>query len=133
MSSRPAVESAPLTRERIAAIVGGDQRAVKWFETLIRDVLQILPEATMSAQDAADTAAITASAARAIAEDALAEVEQAQIDGDTARSIASAALGIAQVAADSSELAHHLLTQVGELRDTIAGLVRRIEDLENRP
>lgn len=132
-AERPAVRVQPMTRDKLSRALGPWPELIRALENLAFDVSETLPDAAQANADAAAAAQNTAAAARVIAEEALSEVEQAQLDADTARAIAGAAAAIAQAAADASEIAHHLLGQVAEQRDTIAGLVRRIEDLENRP
>lgn len=131
--ARPAVKTQTLLRAQLADALNNDPRAIRAFENMASDVSQTLPDATESASQAAQAAQDAAYAARVIAEDAYAEVEQSQLDSQTSLSVAFSAEAAAKQALDEAEFVQALIGQVIELRDMIAALSRRVEDLENRP
>ena len=77
MATRPDVKIRPLTREQIAAITGGNHRALVALENLIADVWGVLPDATEAAATAAEDAQVTADQALALAQAAVALAEEA--------------------------------------------------------
>ena len=104
MADRPVTATQPLTRAQIGEWLGTNPRMVRWFEALIRDVNAILPDAAGANAAAAEAAQNAADAARIIADEAL-------------------------ELAETQELAQQLIGQVGELRDRIADITRRLDAL----
>lgn len=104
MADRPATLTQPLTRAQITEMIGANPRAVRWFESLVRDITDVLAGAAFANGTAAETAQVTADAARIVADEAL-ELAEAQ------------------------DLAQQLVGQVNELRDGLSELSRRLDAL----
>lgn len=126
MADRPATQTQPLTRAQISEWIGGNPRMVRWFEAAIRDISAILPDAVQANAGAAE-------AAQEAADAALGLVELSQADADSARLLAGAAQAAAARAAEDAAQVQHLIGAVSDLRDSLAALARRVDDLEQGP
>ena len=67
MSNRPAVATRPLTRQKLAAVLGERPEQLRAFEAMLDDVSGVLPDAVQVAADAAEAAQLAAAAAVAAA------------------------------------------------------------------
>ena len=107
MADRPRTQTQPLNRAQITEWLGGNPRMVRWFESFVRDLSEILPDAAQANSVAAEAAQVAAHAARIVADEALA-------------------------LAEVQELAHQLLAQVNEQRDRITELSRLLDGMMER-
>jgi hypothetical protein len=90
MADRPATQTQPLTRAQISEWLGGNPRMVRWFEAAIRDISSILPDAVAANSSAAESAQVTADAARIVADEALDLIEESSAGAETALAISQA-------------------------------------------
>lgn len=102
-----AVKTQRITRDQIAAVFGGNTRAIRLFEALLADVSGTLPDATAEA-------AASAALANQAAEDAAIAAAQAQLTADT-------------ILAESSELSDApgldlIYAELQQLRERVSAL-----------
>lgn len=88
MATRPEVQTQPLPRVELAKFLPSP-RAVKAFETVQRDVSEVLPDATEQAAAAAEAAQSSADAAQNTADGAVIAAATAQARADAAYELAS--------------------------------------------
>lgn len=127
------VRTQRLTRDLVAQIAGGNQRSIKAVEALLDDVAQTLPEAINDLEREINGARAAADVARIVADEALDAAEAAAADALLAGSTARAAETTAKLAADTAEGLQHVVGVLADLRETVAALAGRVNDLEIKP
>lgn len=82
--SRPAVGTTPLTRDKIAQIVGQRPELIRALERVFEDIADILPDSVEAVADVADDAAADAATALTTANTAASDATAAQAAADAA-------------------------------------------------